>query len=102
MYILLTRSLGLDIKEYVGWNDIECGGHPSRRRIHIMNTGTILLIIVGVVLLWLLIDLLLAGGAMTGGMMGGMMMMIGNPIGATVLLVLLGAGALFAYITFFT
>lgn len=67
-----------------------------------MDTGTILLISVGVVLLWLLIDLLLAGGAMTGGMMGGMMMMAGNPIGATVLLVLLGVVAIFAYITFFT
>lgn len=73
-----------------------------KEKIHIMNTGTILLIIVGVVLLWLLIDLLLAGGAMTGGMMGGMMMMVGNPIGATVFLVLLGIGALFTYITFFT
>lgn len=31
-----------------------------------METGTILLIIVGVVLLWLLIDLLIAGEAMTG------------------------------------
>lgn len=66
-----------------------------------METGTILLIIVGVVLLWLLIDLLLAGGAMTGSMMGGMMIMAGNPIGATILLVLLGVIAFFAYITFF-
>jgi hypothetical protein len=70
-------------------------------KVHSMETGTLLLVIVGVVLIGLLFDLLFTGGAMTGGMMGGMMMAASNPIGAAVLLIILGLFALFAYITWF-
>jgi hypothetical protein len=66
-----------------------------------METGTVLLVIVGVVLIGLLVDLLFTGGAMTGGMMGGMVMMASNPFGAAVLLIVVGLFALFAYLTWF-
>lgn len=76
-------------------------GEVKDKRVEKMETGTVLLIIVGAVLIGLLFDLLFTGGAMTGGMMGGMMMAASNPVGAAVLLIILGLFALFAYITWF-
>ena len=64
-----------------------------------MDTGTILLIVIGAVLLIILI-LALGGGMAMGGMamMAGMM---GTPVGWVVLLILVGLMALIGYAVLF-
>jgi len=64
-----------------------------------MDTGTILLIVIGAVLLVILI-LALGGGMAMGGMamMAGMM---GTPVGWVVLLILVGLMALIGYAVLF-
>lgn len=64
-----------------------------------MDTGTVLLIVIGVILLITLIAI--AGGGMA---MGGMAMMAGmmsNPFGWLILLILVGLIALIGYMLFF-
>ncbi len=66
-----------------------------------MSVGTFLLIVIGVVAVLFILDLVFAGGAMTMGTMHGMAMMISNPIGQTILLVLLVILAVLVYAVFF-
>jgi hypothetical protein len=66
-----------------------------------MTVGTFLLIVIGIMAVLFILDLLFAGGAMTMGTMHGMAMMMSNPIGQTILLVLLAILAVLLYAVFF-
>ncbi len=64
-----------------------------------MDTGTVLLIVIGVVLLVLL--LIALGGGMAMGGMAMMAGMMGTPVGWVVLLIIVGLIALIGYVTLF-
>ena len=66
-----------------------------------MEPLTILLIIGGVVIALFLLDLFLLGGAGSMGMMQGTAMMASNPIGQSILLVLLAILGVLVYAVFF-
>ncbi len=66
-----------------------------------MEPLTILLIIVGALIVFFLLDLFLAGGSMTMGTIYGMAMMCSNPIGQSILVVLLVILGVLVYGLFF-
>jgi len=69
-----------------------------------MGIGTLVLIGIGVVVILvavIVLDLLFAGGAMTLGSMHGVALMMSNPIGQSILLVLLAILGVLVYAVFF-
>ena len=66
-----------------------------------MTVGTLVLLGIGIVVILIVLDFLFAGGAGTMGMMHGTAMMMSNPIGQSILLVLIAILGVLVYAVFF-
>jgi hypothetical protein len=69
-----------------------------------LNLNTLFVFGIGIVVVLvalIVLDLLFAGGAMTMGTMHGMAMLVSNPIGQSLLLVLLAILGVLVYAVFF-